>query len=114
MPASAGRAGIIASVDVPSELLRQRRRAIIDLLTRHGANDVRVFSSVARGDDEPDGDIDLLVAVDGESSPGGELLEVLELSELLSALVGARVDVVTARFLRSEVRNLALAEAIPL
>ncbi len=42
------------------------------------------------------------------------MLEVLELSELLSALVGARVDVVTARSLRPEVRDLAVAEAVPL
>ena len=58
--------------------------------------------------------IDLLVELEGELSSGGELLEMLALSELLSALVGARVDVVTPRSLRSEVRELALAEAVPL
>lgn len=98
----------------PSELLRQNRQAIIDVLSRHGVKDVRVFGSVARGDDEPDSDIDLLVELQGERSSGGELLDVLELSELLSALVGARVDVVTVRSLRSEVRQLALAESVPL
>lgn len=101
-------------MDSPSELLRHHREAIIDLLLQRGANDVRVFGSVARGDDEADSDIDLLVELQGQRSSGGELLEVLELSELLSALVGARVDVVTARSLRSEVRDLALAEAVPL
>lgn len=83
------------------------------MLARHGVKDVRVFGSVARGDDEPDSDIDLLVELQGERSSGGELLEVLELSELLSALVGAG-----GRRYRTlptlEVRDLALAEAVPL
>jgi len=101
-------------VSSPADLLRQNREAIIDVLLRHGVKDVRVFGSVARGDDEPDSDIDLLVELQGERSSGGELLDVLELSELLSALVGTRVDVITVRSLRSEVRELALAESVPL
>jgi len=42
------------------------------------------------------------------------LLAVLELSEELSHLVGERVDVVTARTLRGDVRDAAVAEAVPL
>jgi predicted nucleotidyltransferase len=49
----------------------------------------------------------------GERSAGSELLEVLGLSEELSELLDARVDVVTPRTLRREVRALALAEALP-
>ncbi len=75
---------------------------------------MRVFGSVARGEDEPGSDIDLLIELQGERTSGGELLEVLELSDLLSAVVGTRVDVVTARSLRPEVRQPAVAEAIPL
>jgi predicted nucleotidyltransferase len=97
-----------------SELLRRHRAAIIDVLTQRGADDVRVFGSVARGEDEPESDIDLLVELRGQRSPGDELLTVLELSEVLTSLVGARVDVVTARSLRPEVRELAVAEAVPL
>lgn len=97
-----------------SELLRRHRDAIISVLAQRGAEDVRVFGSVARGEEEPESDIDLLVELRGERSAGGELLAVLELSELLTALVGARVDVVTARSLRPEVRELAVAEAVPL
>jgi uncharacterized protein len=84
------------------------------LLAARGIADVRVFGSVARGDDEPSSDIDLLVELDGDRSPGAELLEALELTELLTSLVGTRVDVVTARSLRPEVREVATAEAIPL
>lgn len=85
----------------------------MDVLNQRGADDVRVFGSVARGEDEPESDIDLLVELRGDS-PGDELLTVLELSELLTSLIGARVDVVTARSLRPEVRELAVAEAVPL
>ncbi len=97
-----------------SELLRRHRATIIDVLTQRGADDVRVFGSVARGEDEPESDIDLIVELRGPRSPGDELLTVLELSDLLTSLVGARVDVVTARSLRPEVGELAVAEAVPL
>ena len=110
----AGRAGIIARMISRSELLRRHRNAIIDVLAQRGAEDVRVFGSVARGEEEPESDIDLLVELRGQRSAGGELLAVLEPSELLTALVGARVDVVTARSLRPEIRELAVAEAVPL
>jgi hypothetical protein len=94
--------------------LQRHRKSIIDLLAQRGVEDVRVFGSIARGEDEPDSDIDLLVELRGPHSSGGELLAVLELSELLTALVGARVDVVTARSLRPDIREVALAEAVPL
>lgn len=45
---------------------------------------------------------------------GRELPEVLDVSEELSELLDARVDVVTPRTLRPEVRELALAHAVPL
>ena len=97
-----------------SDLLRLHRDAILDLLSTRGVQDVRIFGSIARGDDEADSDIDLIVELHGERSSGAELLDVLELSELLTRLVGARVDVVTPRSLCPEVRALAMAEAVPL
>ena len=97
-----------------SDLLRLHRDAILDLLATRGVENVRIFGSIARGDDESESDIDLIVELHGERSSGAELLEALELSELLPSLVGARVDVVTARSLRPEVRALAVAEAVPL
>jgi len=98
----------------PREVVRRERSRIVAFLTARGARDVRVFGSVARGDDDDRSDIDLIVDLDGERSAGSELLEVLGLSEELSELLGARVDVVTPRTLRPEVREPALAEAVPL
>ena len=83
-------------------------------LTERGARDVRVFGSVARGEDDDRSDIDLLVELEGERSAGTELLEVLGLSVELSELLDARVDVVTPRTLRPDVRDVALADAVPL
>jgi uncharacterized protein len=100
--------------DMPGELLRRNRTAVLDFLAERGIHDVRVFGSVARSRDVAPSDIDLLVKLPGERSAGGELLAVLELSEELSALLGVRVDVATARALRPEVRETALAEAVPL
>ena len=96
------------------DLLRRHREDILEALAQRGANDVRVFGSIARGEDESDSDIDLLVELPGERSSGSELLDVLALSEVLTKLVGTRVDVVTARSLRPDIRELAIAEAVPL
>ena len=97
-----------------SDLLRLHRDAILDVLATRDIDEVRIFGSIARGEDESGSDIDLIVELQGERSSGAELLEALELSELLTRLVGARVDVVTPRSLRPEVRALAVAEAVPL
>ena len=62
------------------------------LLARHRATRIRVFGSVARGEDTFDSDIDLLVDLDKDASlfDVGGLLEDLE--ELLAP---HRVDVVS-------------------
>ncbi len=94
--------------------IQRQRDIILIIAARHGAANVRVFGSVARGEDDDRSDIDLLVDLDGEQTAGSELLEVLGLSVELSELLHTRVDVVTPRTLRPEVRELALAQAVPL
>jgi uncharacterized protein len=98
----------------PREVLREHRSTILALLAERGARDVRVFGSLARGDDDVHSDIDLLVELPDAGSAGAELLTALGLAEELSQLVRARVDVATPRTLRDEVRDAALAEAVPL
>jgi hypothetical protein len=52
------------------ELLKDRREDILRIAAQHGAHNVRVFGSVARGDARPDSDVDLLVELEaGRSSP---------------------------------------------
>jgi predicted nucleotidyltransferase len=98
----------------PREVLREHRASILAFLAERGARDVRVFGSLARGDEDVQSDIDLLVELPDAGSAGGELMTVLGLSEELSQLVHTRVDVATPRTLRDEVLELALAEAVPL
>jgi predicted nucleotidyltransferase len=41
-------------------IVRARRRELVEVAASHGASNLRVFGSVARGDDRPDSDVDLL------------------------------------------------------
>lgn len=82
-------------------LLGRERDRILRFFAERGAHDVRVFGSVARGDDLPRSDIDLLIELTDAGSAGAELMTVLGLSEELSLLLGVRVHVVTPRTLRA-------------
>jgi hypothetical protein len=95
-------------------LAQEQRERIVDFLATRGVRNVRLFGSLARGEGDPQSDIDLLVELEGDPSPGMELITVLGLSEELSELLAVHVDVVTIRALRPELRDVALAEAVPL
>lgn len=93
-----------------TKFLEQHRREILDLASRHGVTEVRVFGSMARGDAGPQSDVDLLIEVGPKPSrwfPGGL---VSDLEELL----GRRVQVVTERGLDELLRDRVLREAVPL
>lgn len=91
------------------EKLRSQRAAIIAIARECGASNVRVFGSVARGDDAQDSDIDLLADMDTAS-----LLPLFELADRLETLLGARVEVATLATLKPGVAETALRDAIPL
>jgi predicted nucleotidyltransferase/DNA-binding XRE family transcriptional regulator len=90
--------------------LRRRRRAIIDIAARRGAHNVRVFGSVARGEDNVNSDVDLLV--DPDENVG--VIALAGLSRELAEVLGVSVDVVPAETLKARIRTEVLAEAIPL
>ena len=85
------------------------RSSIQALAETHGARDVRVFGSVARGQAGPESDIDLLVSLDR----GRSMLDLARLELELERLLGRRVDVVTAAALREPIRSTVLREARP-
>lgn len=89
--------------------LTELRDPIVQAAQRLGARDVRVFGSVARGEERPDSDVDLLVRLE----PGRTLFDLARLELELEDLLGRPVDVVTADGLREPVRTAALREAIP-
>ena len=90
--------------------LEQQRDTIIDIAARHGARNVRVFGSVARGDDRPASDLDLLVDMESDRS----LLDLVGLAQDLEALLHRNVDVVTDASLHDAIREQVLAESRPL
>ncbi len=90
--------------------LRRRREEILRVAARHGARDVRVFGSVARGEDDGDSDVDFLV----EMEPGRSLLDMGGLLMDLQDLLGCKVDVASAGGLRERIRDRVLGEAVPL
>ena len=93
-----------------SSILQKYRTEILDLAMRHGARDVRVFGSLARGEGNESSDLDLLVKL-GE---GRSLLDLVGLKQDLEDLLSRPVDVVTERALSPYLRERVLSEAVPL
>lgn len=91
-------------------LRKEKREEILRLAALHGACNVRVFGSVARGDSSERSDIDLLV--DWES--GRSLLDHVALVQDLEEVLGSPVHVGAERSLHWYVRDRILREATPL
>lgn len=92
------------------DFLKGKREEILRLAAKHGALNVRVFGSVARGDAGPGSDIDFLIEAGPNRTPffpGGLLADLEE-------LLGRKVDVITEKGLHWYVREKVLKEAIPL
>jgi predicted nucleotidyltransferase len=93
-----------------ADIVISKREDVLRIARRHGVGRVRVFGSHARGSAGQASDVDLLIEVDGPTTPwfpGGLVAD-------LEALLGCRVDVVEPDALRPDVRAQALAEALPL
>jgi predicted nucleotidyltransferase len=86
------------------DLVQARRDQVKAVAARHHANRVRLFGSVARGEDRPDSDIDLLVDFTDDSS----LFDVMHMTEELQEVLGHPVDVVSAGGLKDRDRGILL------
>jgi predicted nucleotidyltransferase len=93
-----------------SDWVKQHRSEIIALAEKHGASNVRVFGSVARGEAGPASDVDLLVDFEKGTSFGTELALIEKLQDLL----GRKVDLGTFDSLKPRLKERASREAIPL
>ena len=91
------------------ELLRQRREDLLAAASRRGASNLRVFGSVARGNNDDQSDIDFLV--DFESSRS--LVDVAGLILDLQEILGVPVDVIEASTLRPDDEDI-LGDAVAL
>jgi predicted nucleotidyltransferase len=89
------------------EALRNRRNEILRIASAHGAQDVRVFGSVARGESVQGSDLDFLVRLE----PGYSLLDLIAIKQDLEDLLSCEVDVITEAALSPYIREQVLQEA---
>jgi predicted nucleotidyltransferase len=90
--------------------IRAKRREILRIAAKHGAHSVRVFGSAARGELDPESDVDFLVAVQPEHSPWFPAGLIVDLERLLDR----KVDVVTEEALHWYIHDRIMQEAVPL
>lgn len=93
-----------------NETVRLKRPEILRIAAKYGARNVRVFGSVARGEESAESDLDLLV----EFEPTQSLLDHVALMQDLKDLLGFKVDVVSQKALHWYIRDKVLSEARPL
>jgi predicted nucleotidyltransferase len=93
-----------------SHLIEKHRQQILDLAAQHGASNVRVFGSLARGEGSESSDLDLLVTLEERRS----LLDLVGLKQAIEDLLHRPVDVLTEPALSPYIRGQILSEAMPL
>ena len=87
--------------------IKRNREEILRIIARHGARNVRVFGSIARGEDRTDSDVDLLVEMQDDRS----LLDLVALEQDLEELLQRKVDVLTDESIHPAIRQPITAEA---
>jgi predicted nucleotidyltransferase len=92
------------------DTIREKREAIIHIAGRHGATQVRLIGSIARGEARPDSDVDLLVTW----SEGTSLLDPAALMLELEKLLGRKVDIASDGWVKPAIRESVYGDAIAL
>jgi predicted nucleotidyltransferase/ribosome-binding protein aMBF1 (putative translation factor) len=90
--------------------VRRHRKDLVEVAAAHGVSNVRVFGSVARGEDGPDSDVDLLA----DFPPGLSLFGLGRLEADLESILGTRVDLIPAADLKPGVRERVESDLITL
>jgi predicted nucleotidyltransferase len=109
-PSAATRTALDDALKVrPSQALARYRDAVLATIDLHHGTEAVVFGSVARGEDEPDSDLDLMITFPEET----DIVDVLNLTDELEVLLGVTVDVISGR-VDSPVAAQARHDAVPL
>ncbi len=93
-----------------SAQISEKREAILRIAAAHGATQVRLIGSVARGEDRPDSDVDLLVTW----RTGTSLLDQAALMLELESLLGRKVDIASDGWVKPSIRESVYRDAIAL
>ena len=92
------------------DTIREKREAIVRIAASHGATQVRLIGSVARGEARPDSDVDLLVTW----REGTSLLDHAALMLELESLLGRKVDIASDGWVRPSIRESVYRDAVAL
>ncbi|MBU0729146.1 MAG: nucleotidyltransferase family protein [Proteobacteria bacterium] len=92
------------------KILQNKKEEILSIAQSHGAISLRLFGSLARGDDHPESDIDFLV----EMEPGRSLLDLIAMKHEIEDLIHKKVDVLTEQALSPYIRKDVLRDSIAL
>ena len=92
------------------DTIREKRDAIVRIAAKHGATQVRLIGSVARGEARSDSDVDLLVTW----SEGTSLLDQAALILELESLLGRKVDIASDGWVKPSIRESVYRDAIAL
>lgn len=93
-----------------TEVLGDKREAILKLAAQYGVTQVQVFGSVARGEAKPDSDVDFLIRF-GEDT---NIFDMVGLWQDLTDLLQRDVDLIADHPSGGRIMHLARKEAIPL
>jgi hypothetical protein len=92
------------------DTIRENRDLIVRIAARHGASQVRLIGSVARGEARPDSDVDLLVTW----NEGTSLLDQAALMLELESLLGRKVDIASDGWVKPSLRESVYRDAVAL
>ncbi|MDQ1750735.1 MAG: uncharacterized protein QOE71_1791 [Pseudonocardiales bacterium] len=91
-------------------LVRKHRQDLVTTAANHGITNVRLFGSVARGEDRPDSDVDLLV----DMPAGIGLLGIGRARADLEKILGASIDLIPADGLKPDVAARIASDLVAL
>ncbi len=92
------------------DIIGDKREAVLSLAAKYGASNVRVFGSVARGDAQPDSDVDFIMKFRDDAS----IFDMVGLWQDLTDLLAREVDLIADHPSGRRIRQQALQEAVSL
>ncbi|WP_062110639.1 nucleotidyltransferase family protein [Bacillus niameyensis] len=92
------------------DVIQEKSSLILKIASEHGIQNVRVFGSVARQEDGPTSDLDLLV----DFEEGRSLFDLIRFKDQVEDLLRIRVDIVTEKSLHWSMKEDVLNGAIQL
>ncbi len=92
------------------ELLKQNREKIYEIAKKCGVSNIRVFGSVARGEEKKGSDVDLLASISTKTS----LMTLVKLEKSLEKTAGRKVQIISDKAVNKHIKKQVFAESITL